>query len=338
MPSRCKRLAVEWTQASHVRACRARHVVLLPLSCHCQSAIRLTLAVCAVMTCGWGSPNLRAESWELRTDDTEIRIGVAEHRPVIERLAAIGSDHSWIDNISVVPLMTKAWCDSQEVSVVWQFREGGYDPAAGQLTLVFANADPSLVLRSVWRARPGRGPIEHWMEIENRSPSRVTVSHQDSLTLAGLNPGAPATLWWIKRGGSNASTQGGTCSQPLAAGLDTVLASNCEDGASPVPWLAVQVGEERGLYIGWEFSGLGRVHARAAAAANRLDLDVGNHREFKTDVEPGEVFLVPPAFVGCYCGELDEGSYGLHRFVLEKLRPPVPQSCPDPILAYNLGW
>ena len=73
-----------------------------------------------------------------------------------------------------------------------------------------------------------------------------------------------------------------------------------------------------------------------ADRGDQLDLDVGNHPDFKTDVEPGEMFLVPPAFVGCYGGDLDEGSYSLHRFVLEKLRPPVPPGCPDPILAYNL--
>jgi alpha-galactosidase len=33
---------------------------------------------------------------------------------------------------------------------------------------------------------------------------------------------------------------------------------------------------------------------------------------------------------------VDDGSYCLHRFVIEKLRPPPPRHCPDPILAYNL--
>ena len=296
----------------------------------------LAMTSCAVVAGVWASPLVHGASWDLRTEDTEIRIGVTDDGPVIERLAAVGSTHSWIDTPGRVPLLTKVWCGDQEIAVDWQFREGSYEQAAGQLTLVFSNAVPSLTLRSVWRARSGHGPVEHWMEIDNGSPSRVAVSHQDSLTLAGLHPGAPATLWWIKRGGSNASTQGGTCSQPLTAGLDLVLSSNCEDGASPVPWLAVQVGAERGLYVGWEFSGLGRIHALATGGGDQVNVDVGNHREFKTDVEPGEVFLVPPAFVGCYDGELDDGSYGLHRFVLERLRPPVPPDCPDPILAYNL--
>ena len=75
--------------------------------------------------------------------------------------------------------------------------------------------------------------------------------------------------------------------------------------------------------MSWEFSGLGGVHAERQEEGNSI-FDVGNLPEFKTDLEPGEVFLVPPAFVGCYAGDVDEGSYRLHRFVLEKLRPPCP--------------
>lgn len=276
-------------------------------------------------------------SWELRTDDTEIRIGVVADRPVVQRLGAVGSAQNRIEAPVAEPLMAKVWIDGRETPLAWEYRDGTLDQDAGQLILLFSNENPKLLLRLFWRARPGRGPVEHWLEVENQSGRQVTMSHQDSLALRGLDPGGAATLWWIKRGGSNASTQGGTFSQPLAAGLDLTLASNCEDGASPVPWLAVQVGGERGLYVGWEFSGLGRIHARAAAdRADRLDLDVGHHPDFKTDIAPGEVFLVPPAFVGCYRGDLDEGSYSLHRFALEKLRPPLPQGCPDPILAYNL--
>lgn len=206
----------------------------------------------------------------------------------------------------------------------------------GTLTLTFTNAAPALLLRSIWRARPGHGPVEHWIEIVNDTAQRVTVSHQDSLSLAALRPGNPATVWWIKRGGSNASTQGGTFTQPLSPELDLTLVSNCEDGASPVPWLAVQVGASHGLYVGWEFSGLGRIQARALDAGAALGLAVGNLPEFRTDLEPGETFLVPPAFVGCYTGDLDDGSYTLHRWVIEKLRPPVPEGVPDPTLAYNL--
>ncbi|NQT15594.1 MAG: alpha-galactosidase, partial [Planctomycetes bacterium] len=99
--------------------------------------------------------------------------------------------------------------------------------------------------------------------------------------------------------------------------------------------MAVQVGRQRGLYVGWEFSGVGGIRASTAGSADELTVHVGNLPGFRTDIEIDETFLVPPAFVGCYAGDIDEGSYSLHRFVLEKLRPAVPKGCPDPILAFN---
>ena len=116
----------------------------------------------------------------------------------------------------------------------------------------------------------------------------------------------------------------------LDADFDQVLTSDPTDGSSPVPWLAIQVGKSEGLYVGWEFSGIGRIHAR-----NR-ELRVGNLPEFKTDLPAGETFQVPPAFVGCYTGDIDDGSYSLHRFVLERLLPPLPKGQAYPTLAYNL--
>jgi len=125
--------------------------------------------------------------------------------------------------------------------------------------------------------------------------------------------------------------KGGTFVEPLGPTLDLNLVSNCEDGSSRSPGSPLpQVGESRGLYVGWEFSGLGRVSARALESGAALDLRVGNLPDFKTDVEPGETFLAPPAFVGCYTGDLDDGSYTLHRWVIEKLRPPVPRGFADP--------
>jgi alpha-galactosidase len=131
--------------------------------------------------------------------------------------------------------------------------------------------------------------------------------------------------------------EGGTFAADVNSELDQVLVSSPVDGSSPVPWMAIQVGQAHGLYVGWEFSGIGRIHAAAKSAKPlRFDLRVGLVPEFKTDVLAGETFLVPPAFVGCYRGDIDDGSYTLHRFVLDKLLPPFPQDQPYPTLAYNL--
>jgi alpha-galactosidase len=276
-----------------------------------------------------------SSTWQLATDDTRIALGVVGDQPVITRLECPSDGHNWAAAPMAVPLMAHAWVGGVEHPTAWRFREGVQDRRAGTVCLVFASDDPKLELRSIWRARPGRGPVERWVEIRNLGAQRVAIGQQESLSLANLTPGEEASVWWIRRGGSNASTEGGTAIQPLAAGLDLSLVSNCEDGASPAPWLAVQVGEQRGLYVGWEFSGLGRVRARASQDGRGLELNVGLNPDFKTDIEPGETFLVPPAFVGCYSGDIDAGSYSLHKFILDKLRPRMPRGCPDPTLAYN---
>lgn len=275
-------------------------------------------------------------SWTLATDDTLISIAVSNQQPVIQHLRTPHSEHDWVTAGMPVLLMEKVWFGEREVATAWTFVQGTHDRSAGTLTLTFTNLSPKLCLRSIWRARPGHGPVEHWIEIVNHSGERLTVSQQDSLSLSALHPGGAAKVWWIKRGGSNASTQGGTFTEDYSPRLNLNLASNCEDGASPVPWLAVQVDASHGLYLGWKFSGLGRISAKALDTGAAIDLRVGLQPDFKTDLESGETFLVPPAFVGCYTGDIDDGSYTLHRWVIEKLRPPVPKGFADPTLAYNL--
>jgi hypothetical protein len=272
--------------------------------------------------------------WSLETDDTEIRFVLIDGRPLIQSLRSSKERHNWVAVPTPLSLMEKAWIGDKVFPLDWRFEQAQVDKLAGQLTFCFSNAEPRLALRSIWRARPGHGPVEHWVEIENRSGQEITLSCQDSLALLGLSAGGASTARWIKRGGGDADTEGGTFDDSITNGFDLSLDSNPTDGASPVPWLAVQVGGERGVYVGWEFSGLGGIRARANQG--QIEIRVGNHPDFKTDIQPGEVFHVPPAFVGCYQGDVDEGSYCLHRFILEKLRPPTPKNCPDPILAYNL--
>ena len=219
----------------------------------------------------------------------------------------------------------------------WQYEGGAFDPESGQLVLRFSNAAPALELLSIWRARPGRGPIEHWLTIANNSGAVITIGRQDSLVLNHLVIPANDSIdaWSIKRGASNATKEGGTLVRSVGRNTDETLISDPTDGASPVPWLALQVGTSRGMYVGWEFSGIGRIRFHSISGTGsqpvtgpgaepaQLGIEIGNIPEFKTDVAAGETFLVPPAFVGCYSGDIDDGSYSLHRFVMEKLVPEV---------------
>jgi len=269
--------------------------------------------------------------WTLASSDTRIELAVTDDQLIVRRLEGTQAAHNWAGEGMVVDLMPRVWFGDESRTTRWAFQGTALDATAGTLALSFENAMPPLVLRSVWRARPGRGPVEHWMVIENRSDRPVAIAEQDSLSLAGLTPGGPADIWWVKRGAADARAQGGTFTERVSPQTVLELTSNPTDGASPVPWLAVQVGEERGLYVGWEFSGVGRIEARGHGP-DGLSLRVGNAPGFRTDVLPGESLLIPPAFVGCYAGDVEEGSYQLHRFIIEKLRPPMPPGWPDPML------
>jgi Melibiase/Glycosyl hydrolase family 36 C-terminal domain len=290
------------------------------------------------------------KSWRLSTDDTTVTITVAQGVPVITQLGSAKAASNWL--LAPVPefLLPTVTQQGSSTATKWQFEGGVFDPQSGELVLRFSNSAPALELQSIWRARPGRGPIEHWLTIANHSGAAITLGHQDSLVLGHIaipeHEGMDA--WSIKRGASNATREGGTVVRSVGRNSDETLTSDPLDGASPVPWLALQVGTSRGMYVGWEFSGIGRIRfhtmsatagqstASVAAAPAQMGIEVGNVPAFKTDIAAGETFLVPPAFVGCYSGDIDDGSYSLHRFVMEKLVPRFPKGYVYPTLAYNL--
>jgi hypothetical protein len=289
------------------------------------------------------------KSWRLSTDDTTLTVTVDHGMPMVTQLGIAKDASNWL--LAPVPeiLLPSITRQGSLLPMKWNYEGGALDAKTGQLTLRFSNSDPALELQSIWRARPGRGPVEHWLTIANKSGVAITVGHQDSLVLSHLEIPSHESMdaWSIKRGASNATKEGGTLVRSVGRNSDETLTSDPLDGASPVPWLALQVGTTRGMYVGWEFSGIGRIRfhtvsdigGQAVAQAGKpaqLGIEIGNIPAFKTDIEAGETFLVPPAFVGCYSGDIDDGSYSLHRFVMEKLVPRFPKGYVYPTLAYNL--
>ena len=281
----------------------------------------------------------QANSWKLATSDTEIALAVVDGWPVVQTLRSATIRRNWLATPLRESLMKSVAVDGSPRDLDWMFVGGGLDSKGEELHLHYRNDSPKLSIDSVWRARPGRGPVEHWLTLTNESGRTVTVTRQGSLDLTNLAVPAVAAAqaWWINRGGSNASQEGGTFTAAIDADFDQILVSDPVGGSAPVPWMAIQIGESEGLYVGWEFSGIGTIHAKTdSTAPTRLELQMGLAPDFKTDVPAGATFLAPAAFVGCYKGDVDDGSYTLHRFILEKLLPPLPQGQPFPTLAYNL--
>jgi hypothetical protein len=304
----------------------------------------VTLCLMGAQGIAWGADDAR--SWRLSTDDTAMVVAIQQDVPVVNELSSTKGGVHWLAAPTPEVLLPTITQQGASTATHWKYEGGALDPTSGQLVLRFSNASPSMELQSIWRARPGHGPVEHWLTIANRSGEVITVGHQDSLVLNYITIPTHESMdaWWTKRGGGNATIEGGTLTESVGRHSGVTLTSDPTDGASPVPWLAMQVGTSRGFYVGWEFSGIGRIHFKgngggdgaAATAPAQLGIEVGNIPAFKTDVPAGETFLVPPAFVGCYTGDIDDGSYTLHRFVLEKLVPKFPTGYPHPTLAYNL--
>src|SRR5580704_4353400 len=185
-------------------------------------------------------------SWTLSTDDTLLTISIEDGRPAMRVLRSKVTDDNWLHASSKERLMETVEDDGSIVKTDWKFQSANLDETNEQLTLHFVNAEPRLALNSIWRGRRGPGPVEHWLTIVNDSGHTLTVTRQDSLVLDGLTlaPQESADLWWINRGGSNASLQGGTFVVKADAELDQVLTSDPVDASSPVPWLAVQAGTQ----------------------------------------------------------------------------------------------
>lgn len=84
-----------------------------------------------------------------------------------------------------------------------------------------------------------------------------------------------------------------------------------------IPLTVIDAQGKHGVYIGWEWS-IGRIAITGLATPGGVSLKAGNGDSFKTDLEAGETFEVPPGFVGAYQGDLDD----LARFLKAGTKDP----------------
>ena len=121
-------------------------------------------------------------------------------------------------------------------------------------------------LRSVWRAHPGPGPVEHTIFIVNREAQEILLPLQPTLAFSfATDRGRTIEQWWVERGGSRPSDVG-THRDRITPGMCSSLVST-PYGGGPIPWLSVQDdGGRRGWYAGIEFSGFVRMVLQADRA------------------------------------------------------------------------
>ena len=94
-----------------------------------------------------------------------------------------------------------------------------------------------------------------------------------------------------------------------------------------IPFAVVDAGGAHGMYIGWEWS-IGRIAIACEGTAGKAAIKAGNGERFKTDLAAGEVFEVPPGFIGAYRGDLDDAANSLHKYLFNYSMPATVRTDP----------
>jgi alpha-galactosidase len=243
-----------------------------------------------------------------------------------------------------IPLISMIESDGKRVPVRWRFREKIEDPGRCETIFLFVCDRPALELKSIWRAFPGPGPVEHEITIANRGKETILLPLQTTLAFSLQNPSGHALeQWWVDRGKKRASPIG-THQDAIAAGFRSSLVSQPHDG--PIPWFSVQdITARRGWYAGIEFSGCVRMTLQADADKDQnitslktilgLGKTDAEEASYRTRVHAGETFAAPTVFVGCYNGDVDDGANRLRRWVEKHIWPSSPWNLP---LLVNNTW
>lgn len=307
-----------------------------------------TLAWILIAATGIGAdrPANKAEA-VVATGDTELRVEAGDDTLRLLGLRSLPAGTDWTAgsaSAAPVPLIPSIEMDGRTLPVRWRLVEQHTEPKEHETIFRFVCLRPALELRSIWRAHPGPGPVEHTILIANREAQEILLPLQPTLAFSFVAaPGRTLEQWWVERGGSRPSDVG-THHDRILPGLCSSLVSTPYGG--PIPWLSVQdVEDYRGWYAGIEFSGFvrmvlqaGRAEATEACTVKTV-LGLGKSDaedlSYRTRLAAGTIFETPTVFLGCYSGQVDDGANHLRRWVERHLRPPCKANLP---LLVNNSW
>ena len=135
----------------------------------------LIVVACITCCCNWVWCADNDKSWRLSTDDTTLTVTVKHGVPFVTHLGSTKGASEWLLAPAPETLLTSVTQQGSSLATKWHYEGGAFDPQSGKLILRFSNSAPAMELQSIWRARPGRGPIEHWLTIANHSGGTITI-------------------------------------------------------------------------------------------------------------------------------------------------------------------
>ena len=255
--------------------------------------------------------------WTLSTADTTLTVGAgADHKLYLYELRG-PTGWNWTAAPSPFPLVSRLDLAGVPCQPNWRYGGGTVDRSEGtRVVITFTNAHPAMEISSVWHARSGPGPVRHAMFIRNNAGQPVTIYHQESVRVKVAGPGNTLPSVWYFNDDGSIPDQTGVYHEPLSPGYQKTLRISEEQDF--IPFAAVDAGNTSGVYAGWEWS-IGRVGLSHASDGTLLK--AGNRDDFRTDLQAGETFEVPPGFLGAYAGDMDDCGNSLRKYLFNYSMP-----------------
>jgi Melibiase/Glycosyl hydrolase family 36 C-terminal domain len=282
---------------------------------------------------------------EIATAETAIVVAAGEHAPRLLSLKLQGAV-AWI-NTRDEALPEHVEIQGATLPLTWRLDRAASRVESKDIQIVYVADSPHLKAVWRWRARAEYGPIEHSVTIQNLGDELVWLPLQPSLRFDWqVDPKTALQRFWIEKGADIPSPEG--------THLDALTEGDTWQGTSStyaiprpnrlremIPYLLVDesTDDQRGWYIGIEFSG--RTRITLARAGSSLHGEAGfdpSPGPYRTRVPPGGTLEAPSIFMGAFRGGPDGAANILRRWVRGVLNNPRTLADPSYPLLVNNSW
>ena len=192
------------------------------------------------------------------------------------------------------------------------------------LSFTLRPAGSHLQVRWTIEAHPRHAVVRQWAQFTNGGEASVLVERFPvlSLALGARGNGLEAHCGLDRRpyqGPERLADWYTWRTVPLRPGVVDVVRSGHRREAT---WLGLATpGRGPGLFVGWETNAEARCEFGDLAGDGRVGVTCSLRPLYQ--LAPGETVVCPAGFVGLSHGDLDELSYRCHRYVDDRLAPPV---------------
>ena len=270
----------------------------------------------------------------IETRDTAMRIRAGDRCPVLCGLYDAGG-HNWLPSPSELLLPRRFAVGGELICADWDYighirDENEY---GRKVTLSYWAQPYELILESIWSCGPGGGPIEHRMKITNNCRHSVMLYSPQTLDAEFCAGDDAVEVFYVSKDRLapriiSFQRQYGTYLEPLDEDCHANIWTSVDgDDTGYIPLLMLHAAGTHGLYVGYDWNeGRIQLDGRKKNGGLFAAVEVGLHGDFCTELQPREVFEVPGVFVGAFCGDLDDGSNRLCRWLYNHRMPELNRS------------